>query len=660
MNDQFVNPYSFVPFPTRPDGQAAVDRDHPAGHDRLAEDHLGGSISVTWTARTPAWFDPEPRGSAIKGAVRSLHETLAGGCLRIVDQDFIPTYRDQARPLRGRWALLRVSTVENGAPFTGHLAEQPLLLDVDDLWDPGPGGAPASRTVPTTGSFIGIVGQDLDVEEDHGRSILIGVEEVFEAFEAKPDEGAFFSLVTPAEPRATVGHPYRVAVGRYAADDLVGVTFEGDAWKNYLAAASDTEDQRRVDAGDLDDGARDELGRLVEDVKWMVDDGDGRREKVVGRRRLVTREVVEGDVLWVRIAKRSDRLLTVAEVRASVIWRHPGRGPAGQRFPEGLEPCSDPEDLCPSCRIFGSADTAGPRTDHDQRSYRGHVRFGPLERKSAQQDDEPTKMAPLGRPRPGAGQFYLKHRGGAAERNHLPAREWGSTQDKGPRPFRGRKYYWPADPTVRQPSRHQARLHHDNALITSTRLWRTGSTWTSQIRFLGLSEAEVGGLLVSLCPALVLGDELPAGHSDGDITVRLGRGKPLGLGVFKTDLELATFTGHERWTGTESRPPIIDDLVAAFVASVPPEARKTWPDLAAMLHTGHVDPRLVWYPPGKPWNRLGSKEFDEPFEFFKYTSGETQQGTVYPMPQLPPPRRVDQALPIKSSDNRPPNRGNRR
>ncbi|MFC7617294.1 hypothetical protein ACFQV2_31595 [Actinokineospora soli] len=32
----------------------------------------------------------------MKGAVRSLHETVAGGCVRVFDGEFVPRYRDAA------------------------------------------------------------------------------------------------------------------------------------------------------------------------------------------------------------------------------------------------------------------------------------------------------------------------------------------------------------------------------------------------------------------------------------------------------------------------------------------------------------------------------------------------------------------------------------
>ena len=70
---------------------------------------LSGSFIVTWKFTSPFQAPGGPSGttvlrlpgSSVKGAVRSLHETLAGGCLRVFDEDFIPSYRDRRGPARG-------------------------------------------------------------------------------------------------------------------------------------------------------------------------------------------------------------------------------------------------------------------------------------------------------------------------------------------------------------------------------------------------------------------------------------------------------------------------------------------------------------------------------------------------------------------------------
>ena len=96
----FVNPYTFVPLPRK------VVRGQPPGHDpgpAEARERYVGALEVTWRIQSPIAIPTEEWGSicgdvripgrSIKGAVRSTHEMLFGGCLRQVDLGYRPTYR---------------------------------------------------------------------------------------------------------------------------------------------------------------------------------------------------------------------------------------------------------------------------------------------------------------------------------------------------------------------------------------------------------------------------------------------------------------------------------------------------------------------------------------------------------------------------------------
>ena len=96
----FVNPYTFVPLPRK------VVCGQPPGHDPgpdEARERYVGALEVTWRIQSPLAIPTEEwgsiggdvriPGSSIKGAVRSTHEMLFGGCLRQVDLGYRPTYR---------------------------------------------------------------------------------------------------------------------------------------------------------------------------------------------------------------------------------------------------------------------------------------------------------------------------------------------------------------------------------------------------------------------------------------------------------------------------------------------------------------------------------------------------------------------------------------
>ena len=96
----FVNPYTFVPLPRK------VVCGQPPGHDPgpdEARERYVGALEVTWRIQSPLAIPTEEwgsiggdvriPGSSIKGAVRSTHEMLFGGCLRQVDLGYRPIYR---------------------------------------------------------------------------------------------------------------------------------------------------------------------------------------------------------------------------------------------------------------------------------------------------------------------------------------------------------------------------------------------------------------------------------------------------------------------------------------------------------------------------------------------------------------------------------------
>jgi CRISPR-associated protein (TIGR03986 family) len=365
-------------------------------------------------------------------------------------------------------------------------------------------------------------------------------------------------------------------------------------------------------------------------------------------------------VVWAEV----DRITgpTVTGLALAAIWRSPGQGRVRDRFPPPLAPCDDPEELCISCRLFGATDDqGGDRETPEQRSYRGHLRVGaalPTGPVSLEQ----VRLAPLAAPRPGAGQLYLDHDRAPAGEGRRPTREWGADPDwPTPRPLRGRKHYWHGDPAVQAVPRHLARPHHQHELAEPVELVPAGSSFQARISFENLSPAELGSLLAVLDPTAVLGGLVPPGHGEApELAGRLGGGKPLGLGSIDSayqDLEVhsaASRYGHDR-------PPPVDPaaLLQAFVAAVPEAVQATWPDLAAVLDLGHVDPRWLWYPPGSFWpapdqppTAAALERFDRGFEFWQQTSGrplseETRLRTgEEQLPRLAAPRHPDQYLDI--------------
>ena len=649
----FINPYTFVPFP---EGDNAVRRDAPVGHARLRG--YSGTIRWRWRTRTPllvrsadgAGFPRRPDadgnqtpfipGSSIKGALRSLHETIAGGCLRVLQAQYLPVYRDQAVMRRGDWRLARVVEASNG--------ESPVKVEVshrDAVWVKAEDlHTRLGRKLSTGDEFA------LDRDQAHwveyrnneqNQSKLRKRWEAPASAVAEPQEGhdRWVILLTDGSDGGarSPGHPYYAPLGNLS--DASTVTVPQSVIDRYAREAAGTRDVQPSNRG----------GPPKIEVSHRGD--------AFGRRQRVGERLEVGDVVWVRVegGAQPEAAPRVAQVTRAVLWRHHGETPMGERVPDPLLPCSDPKNLCPSCQVFGSADVSGREADAaaEQSAYRGHVRFGEALAETAEL--ESMAIAPLRAPRPGAGQMYLEHPEDrprkAQSRNEAPAREWGSRADQPtPRRMRGRKHYWHGDPERQQQPRHRG----DDPPVEVA---QKGSVFRGWLTFDGLSAEQLGSLLAVLRPDRVLEDHRPLGFADppGPICGRVGGGKPLGFGTVETiDLELEVDTADSRY-GDGAEPSVDEDaLIDDFRDSVPEAVRETWTDLAAVLHHGHVPEGYISYPRKHPWGEGGSMPFEPPFdqrelEFWARTRGSHLKGDR--LESLPRPRKIDQARSIDRQEN---------
>jgi CRISPR-associated protein (TIGR03986 family) len=335
----------------------------------------------------------------------------------------------------------------------------------------------------------------------------------------------------------------------------------------------------------------------------------------------------------------SDDGRDVTEIRVSQLWRYQGAGPVGGRV-GSAGPCTDPERLCWSCRVFGSADT-GARGAADlavQNSYRGHVRVDDL---LAAGDVRPLAwhLAPLASPRPSAGQFYLDNKAvpsarRVARKDTRPAATWGSDADTpGLRPVRGRKFYWRTTDPAREPfPRGQYRDHQSAELGSQVALIPAGTVFTGRVSFDNLSPADYGSLLAALDPRLLAGAD--SADWDGVVT-SVGGGKPFGFGAVTVDVEpLSVQTARARYLGGAAAVPGVAAAVGVFRSRVPQPVSATWQALRHALTFGFVSDDLVWYPPG-PDGAKGSEDFDKGFEFFPRTAGLELKDKVRDLVELP-------------------------
>ncbi|WP_017975256.1 TIGR03986 family type III CRISPR-associated RAMP protein [Actinopolyspora halophila] len=648
MNETFVNPYTFVPFP-----QAGPHRCAPQGHAGRG-DLLSGTLVVTLHARTPLLLrgissaqqptdlprrpdgTPMIPGSALKGALRSLHETLAGGCLRVFDEEFTPSYRDSA------------SAREVGSPRMAVVAEHhdertpPVLrLCTDEARKPRLHQEELARIHREEGPLTSGDRLRVDFDEQTGKPHRAH----------RDDNGEWVVLLSDTNARRA-DQPYYAHIRKLPAD-AKQQQLAPEVWERFRTAVAGTDDLRTARLRH-----RDEQQPFTEVT--FSHKPHGQREAgefTLGRRDLAAQVLRPGQPVWVH----TDGDGTITKLQLGMIWRHPGETPTGERIDKQLLPCDDDQELCPSCRLFGSADTTGEDTpEAQQRSYRGHVRVGDATAVDEVTPHTPT-LPPLGAPQPGAGQFYLhndaKVRGNAA---NPPLREWGSAADNGQRPrtLRGRKHYWHT-PTSEgaPPERGRARNHqHSSEMATEAAAFPAGTRFTARLAFTDLDEAQLGGLLACLLPGELL---------DRQLWQHVGGGRPLGYGSCTFEVDTAAseiqHSGARYGAAHEPIAPKPERFLEAFrdwARTHAPAARELWPQVAKALDPHTVDPDAVWYPPGAYWQQRehDPENFDKGYAFWERTSGKAMRTdgnvrTGHPLIALPELSEPEQRLPILPETN---------
>lgn len=633
-------------------------------------------------------------GSSLAGAFRSLHENLAGGCLRVFSGDFLPGYRD--KPLDndkreamldlrdGRWFLARVEKVDElGRPTHVRLCDETVWISAPLLAQTLGG---VSRVV--SGAELAV----LQVPEADG----LGRREVREPKMVAPGTGWAILVTDPTTRRYEnkVDPPENVtyAAGRLESGSRT-VTWGDGVWDRFQAAAVGSDDMRV---------ARAQLAEQERPGRTRV----SFRGRPVGLRDQVRPRLYDAQMVWLYGQPAGDDQVTVRAVALAQVWRHGGQHPASSRVPEHLTACQDPDDLCPSCRLFGSADTTSDASVvAQQRAYRGHVRFSDALPLDGSPRFSRFWLAPLGAPRPGAGQMYLdntpeqlKDKARKPPINRRPLREWGSDFDtpedgypgpdghRGPRPLRGRKHYWPAGdhttrPFFRAVNEHGtdlfARLYRkngdraqgdasrasgeDNALVTQAEALLPPARLAFRVRFENLTELELGGLLAALEPALLFsalaaapetadtpgpgsggGGSKESSDSPATFGVLLGGGRPLGFGTCVPRVRRVTVESATSRYLREERPAVTkESAVKAFRTAYRPCMDQVWQVLGEVTRIGAVTDWRVWYPPAdqlpRPSQALRPEVLMTSFQFWKDSEGFSGEKTVNELNVLPYP-----------------------
>lgn len=655
MNDEpsgtFINPYTFVPLPPEP-----PQRGRPNGHLGSPE-LLSGILQLTITARSPLLIRGFPAlgeasgqqgqrsklpkrpdgtpflpGSAQKGAFRSMHETLTGSCLRVLNSDFVPVYRDSAQQEEIR--RLCPAVVERHDS-----ADVPPEVRLCEPGDTRTNYVPQERleelnneTPLTAGSRLAVH----DADQQAPPRVTPATADT---------EKPWVLFLTDAKGRDT-RHPYRAQIRRLGGRV---VTVSHEAWRRYLEAVEKADDGRTANVDQRETGA------VTEPVTFNhTPKGGPPRQFRLGHRYLASKQLAPGQPVWVRLGSDENE---ADKLQLSMLWRHHAHtDTAGQRAGE-FAPCQHATNLCPSCQVFGSAQDHEDGKDANgarQHSYRGHVRFGDAHAVGTVTPKSVT-LPPLGTPNPGSGQFYLvtrsDHHGNAAK--DQPLREWGSAADRPEaRRLRGRKHYWHTPTGTNElPERAQCREHHLENMVSRGEAFPTGTQFTATVTFTDLSQAQLGGLLAALNPGLLLDDP-------EHLHVHLGGGRPLGYGSCQIHIdedESRVWPSGARYGGEGEVRALgqVSDPLAAFRESVPHRVRQTWCHIAKALNSNsnRKEHDKVAYPPAASWDQRGQPGFDKVSAFWKQSSGAEVKSNDgkrrgYPLTPLPDIANPDQSLPI--------------
>lgn len=639
----FVNPYTFVPLPRK------VVRGQPPGHDpgpAEARERYVGALEVTWRIQSPIAIPTEEwgsiggdvriPGSSIKGAVRSTHEMLFGGCLRQVDLGYRPTYRQL--PNMDALKDWRMAVV---------LSEDEVLLCEKE--DPKRRSSIDSKALcervgdrARTGDVIAVNSDD-DWKEKPERRVAERFQVLQRPAEVSGYEdlaGCYVVLITKESAR-----PREVKV-----KDKVANKNKTARAKWYWSLGKLTRERATISSQAKHDFSWAMMEARPDGERW-IDVFRGKTK--LGQARGNKHALEPGSVIWVKVLNGE-----VTAIKLSQFWRERSEECLGNRIPKETKPCDENLRLCPSCSVFGSADTLNDqaitderRREGDQRSYAAHVRFGAAVGVDLQGDE--VTLAPLGQPHLGAGLTYLEPTqpmAAPASRDERWSR-WDSDKST-KRQLRGRKFYWHSNPERQLdhlqhtqgvgdvPGRHLKREHHGADMCTKAQLV-TGGTFRQTITFDGLDQFGVASLLAALQPGRLLGD--------GEFALHLGRGKPLGLGSVTAEITAARITTVAARYGDKGDK--AETPLETFVID-PAEVRTRCGDLDAAHEGARKVLRLdglgenwwkVTYPTPQPWKQFGSKEFDESFKFFKDFGGPAQSknqkvswkpGAWKPMPEI--------------------------
>ncbi len=626
----FINPYSFVPLPIIGDGN--LKKHSPNGHAKMLEDCYSGYFDWVLTMTTPLLLPSETGlapgdhleypGSSLRGALRSLHEALSGGCMRILDPDYVPVHRDPMNAYDGDRDYLAVvceidpiTHAVTKVKKTKRTCWVPLIQ-----FDPGLVGKLYSGMEVAFGLKSNNTKTAGKIADNNNKLMTkSAAKKRFEACSSasvKAGSGWVVHLTRSTAIRDKKS--YYVAVSELGEEEIA---IEPEQWSRYVDACDGNADLIG------NDHPSDTSGCVPGEQDWPHDEvWHGEKKALVGRRRKVDGWLGVGDTVWVS----KDNL------KMAVIWRSHGSSPVGQRMDDYYLPCSDPRALCPTCAVFGSV-RAERSQEHDQASYRTHVHVG-WGRSESPVEISDKQLPPLRSPKPSSGGFYLEapeanRRRASKDESHIPVSHWGSIADgKSLRKIRGRKFYWHGQVNHgrQEPSSWNSDQNGSASSVAAGTILRT------RISFDNLDIEQIGWLIAAADPSAFFAT---------DCATHLGGGKPLGYGTATTRVEaFQAESASQRYNADADSRLTVEQVLGHVRNLVEPRGlAAAHSALRRILGTKSVDADRISYPTTESFASRESKKFGESFRWFSNHTGG-REGDLMPLPDA---TELDQYLPCK-------------
>ncbi|WP_454931682.1 hypothetical protein [Actinomyces oricola] len=238
---------------------------------------------------------------------------------------------------------------------------------------------------------------------------------------------------------------------------------------------------------------------------------------------------------------------TVCEVVPTMIGRRAySVSPRDLAAAQGVLPAASRDEASAADRLFGYV---VPNAQEDAQggdvALRGHVSVGPVNAAGAVVGGQSKLLTPLLSPKPESARRFLTSARGTAP----------VSAQRGPLPRSG---YYVAGQRLGAAAYPVARrvLTQNGFPTTATRVWvprgtkrprdsvrlrakswvKAGSVFTCTMSFSNLTRNEVAALMWVLTPSNLVPQSVRAGNSNAEGYLRMGLGKPLGLGVIKVEV----------------------------------------------------------------------------------------------------------------------------